>query len=140
VLGTTAPFIATDQFAWNIFCWGQASCTASPCAGTTILQTAMRFPMNTVGVGSPSNLQFYEMVISDMNYTLRGAAPLPSAPTPTDPAFFNAPVSNGGAREAIGGAILMGHSQSSSFRGCARTSFGLSSLDISLQSERYRSA
>src|SRR4029079_1948378 len=53
--------IAGDQFAWNIFRWGTTSCTASPCSTTTTAQPGIRCPMNTVGVGAGSNLQFYNM-------------------------------------------------------------------------------
>jgi hypothetical protein len=93
--------IAGDQFAWNVFRWGTTSCTASPCSTTTTPHPGIRFPMNTVGVGAGSNLQFYNMVIPDLNSTLG-----PTINTPTQMAVL---------ADQLGGAILMGHSESSSF-------------------------
>ena len=76
--------------------------------------------MITVGVGAGSNLQFYNMVIPDLNATLSGAAPYnpppPLNPTPADPAaFFNTPAQMAELAKELGGAGLMGHSESSSF-------------------------
>ena len=86
--------IASDQFAWNVFRWGTTTCTTSPCASTTTPHQGIRLSMNTVGVGSGSNLQFFNMVIPDLNATLSGA------PSPADPAgFYNTPSSNGGTCE-----------------------------------------
>jgi len=100
-------FIATDQFAWNIFRWGTTPCIASPCATTTTPHPNIRFPMNTVGVGS-NNLQFYDMVIPDLIFTL-GAFP-------SDPGvFYNTPFQMAALAKKLGGAILMGHSESSGF-------------------------
>jgi hypothetical protein len=66
--------------------------------------------MNTIGVGDNSNLQFYNMVIPDLNATLSGA------PSPADPAgFYNTPAQMAELARELGGAILMGHSESSSF-------------------------
>jgi hypothetical protein len=93
--------IAGDQFAWNIFRWGTTSCTASPCSTTTTAHPGIRFPMNTVGVGAGSNLQFYNMVIPDLNSTLGT-----TINTPTQMAVL---------ADQLGGAILMGHSESSGF-------------------------
>jgi hypothetical protein len=102
--------IASDQFAWNVFRWGTTPCTTSPCASTTTPQPGIRFPMNTVGVGPNSNLQFFNMVIPDLNATLSGA------PSPTDPAgFYNTPAQMAELARELGGAALMGHSESSSF-------------------------
>lgn len=102
--------IASDQFAWNVFRWGVTSCTTSPCSQTVTPQPNIRFPMNTVGVGEHSNLQFFNMVIPDLNNTLSGA------PTPNDPAgFYNTPAQMAELASEVGGAILMGHSESSSF-------------------------
>ncbi len=102
--------IATDQFAWNVFRWGQTPCTASPCSTTDTPHTDIRFPMNTVGVGGGSNLQFYNMVIPDLTTTLSGA------PSPADPAgFYNSPSQMAKLASKVGGMVLMGHSQSSSF-------------------------
>jgi hypothetical protein len=102
--------IASDQFAWNVFRWGTTACTASPCSTTTTPNSGIRFPMNTVGVGPGSNLQFYNMVIPDLNATLSGA------PSPADPAgFYNTPAQMAELARELGGAALMGHSESSSF-------------------------
>jgi hypothetical protein len=102
--------IATDQFAWNVFRWGTTSCTASPCSTTDTPHPDIRFPMNTVGVGAGSNLQFYNMVIPDLTTTLSGA------PAPADAAgFYNSPAQMAKLASKIGGMILMGHSQSSAF-------------------------
>jgi hypothetical protein len=102
--------IATDQFAWNIFRWGVTSCTVSPCSTTDSPHPGIRFPMDTVGVGTNANLQFYNMVIPDLNATLSGA------PSPADPAgFYNTPAQMAELARELGGAALMGHSESSSF-------------------------
>jgi hypothetical protein len=107
--------IATDQFAWNVFRWGVNPCSASPCSTTDTPHPGIKFPMSTVGVGSPSNLQFYNMVIPDLNATLSDAAP-PYQPTPADPAApFNTPAQMAALASQLGGAALMGHSESSSF-------------------------
>lgn len=102
--------IASDQFAWNVFRWGVTTCTTSPCSTTVTPHPNIRFPMNTVGVGDDSNLQFYNMVIPDLNATLSGA------PSPADPAgFYNTPAQMAELATELDGAILMGHSESSSF-------------------------
>jgi len=93
--------IAGDQFAWNVFRWGTTTCTASPCSTTTTPHPDIRFPMNTVGVGAGSNLQFFNMVIPDLNSTLGT-----TINTPTQMALL---------AEELGGATLMGHSESSGF-------------------------
>lgn len=100
--------IASDQFAWNVFRWGVTACTTSPCSATVTPHPNIRFPMNTVGVGDHANLQFFNMVIPDLNATL--------APNPADPAgFYNTPAQMAELAREVGGAILMGHSESSSF-------------------------
>jgi hypothetical protein len=102
--------IASDQFAWNVFRWGTSTCTTSPCSSTVTPHPGIRFPMNTVGVGAGSNLQFYNMVIPDLNATLSGA------PQPADPAgFYNTPAQMAELARELGGAGLMGHSESSAF-------------------------
>ena len=93
--------IASDQFAWNVFRWGTTPCTASPCSTTTTPHPGIRFPMNTVGVGTGSNLQFFNMVIPDLNSTLGT-----TINTPTQMAVL---------ADELGGAILMGHSELSGF-------------------------
>jgi hypothetical protein len=106
--------IASDQFAWNVFRWGQTPCNVSPCSSTTLPHTDLKFPVNTIGVGAGSNLQFYNMVIPDMNYTLSAAGPPPAFPDPADPtAFYNTPGQMAVLAKEVGGAILMGHSESS---------------------------
>jgi hypothetical protein len=111
--------IASDQFAWNIFRWGTAPCTTSPCSTTTMPHSGIRFPMNTVGVGTPSNLQFYDQVIPDMNGTLSDALPQPCAAaacTPPSPdAVFNTPAQMAALANKLGGAILVAHSESADF-------------------------
>jgi len=100
---TTQPsiLIAGDQFAWNVFRWGTTTCVSSPCSTSTIPHPDIRFPMNTVGVGAGSNLQFFNMVIPDLNGTLG-----PTINTPTNMALL---------ADELGGAILMGHSESSGY-------------------------
>ena len=73
--------------------------------------------MNTVGVGAGSNLQFYNMVIPDLNGTLTGASSCLAQPcTPPDPsAFLIPPLKWRQLANELGGAILMGHSESSAF-------------------------
>jgi hypothetical protein len=95
--------IAGDQFAWNIFRWGVNTCTKSPCSdpANDTPHPGIRFPMNTVGVGAGSNLQFFNMVIPDLNSTLG-----PTINTPTQMAVL---------ADELGGAILMGHSESSGY-------------------------
>ena len=59
--------------------------------------------MNTVGVGAGSNLQFYNMVIPDLNTTLSGA------PAPADPAgFYNTPSQMAKLASKVGGDDLDG--------------------------------
>jgi hypothetical protein len=114
-----AILIASDQFAWNVFRWGQTTCTVSPCSTSTLPHTDLKFPINTIGVGPGSNLQFYNMVIPDMNGTLSLAYNPPCASglctPPTASAPFNTPLQMGKLATKVGGMILMGHSQSSGF-------------------------
>jgi hypothetical protein len=111
--------IASDQFAWNIFRWGTTPCTASPCSSTTTPHPDIRFPMNTVGVGQGSNLQFYNQVIPDMNGTLSDAKPQPCAAAACTPsaadAVFNTPAQMAALSNKLGGAILVAHSESADF-------------------------
>ena len=59
---------------------------------TTTPHPGIRFPMNTVGVGPGSNLQFFNMVIPDLNATLSGATNLRSAAcTQRRRRFYNTP-------------------------------------------------
>jgi hypothetical protein len=92
--------IATDQFAWQVFRFGDFS-TLTPFPDE-------RFPMNTVGVGPGSSLTFYKQVIPDMTATLGSFGPNASDYRPTPAAL--AQLGN-----ELNGAILVGHSQSSSF-------------------------
>ena len=92
--------IATDKFAWDVFRFGAYS-TLTPWPDE-------RFPMNTVGVGPGSTLTFYKQVIPDMSQTLGVFGPEPDAARQT-------PVRMAQLAKDLGGAILVGHSQSSSF-------------------------
>ena len=61
----------------------------------------IKFPMKLVGVGS-NNLQFYNMVIPDLNATLSGA------PTPADPAGFYKTAQMAELAKELGGADRYG--------------------------------
>ena len=111
-LPNTLPEIRlpTDNFAWNTFRWGNYA-TLTP-------HTDIRFPMNTVGVGAGSNYSFYKQVIPDMTATLDQAPPGCSGGGcyPTNPAaYWPTPVALAQLANDLGGAILVGHSQSSAF-------------------------
>lgn len=102
--------IATDKFAWDVFRFGDYA-TRTPWPDE-------RFPMHTVGVGPGSTLTFYKQVIPDMTSTLTAAIPgcsgggcSPAAPD----GFWHTPVAMAELATQLGGAILVGHSQSSSF-------------------------
>jgi pimeloyl-ACP methyl ester carboxylesterase len=125
-----AILIATDTFAWNVFRWGVHTCTTSPCSdpNNDTPHPDIRFPMNTVGVGAGSTLTFYNQVIPDLNSTLS----LASSPTcangtctPSNPNTpFNTPIAMAQLANQLGGAILVGHSQSSGFPTMAALSAG----------------
>ena len=110
--GTTNPniLIATDQFAWNVFRYGPP-CT-TPCGAFTSPPTIQpyadqRFPMHTVLAGGTQT--FFKQVIPDMTQTLGSFGPDPAVrtrPTPSRMAVL---------AKKLGGAILVGHSQSSAF-------------------------
>jgi len=106
-----AVLIATDKFAWNVFRWGDYD-TKTP-------YKDQRFPMQTVGIGKNATLDFYKQVIPDVNSTLSGASSPTCADgncTPSDPnAPFNSPENMALLAKQLGGAILVGHSQSSGF-------------------------
>jgi hypothetical protein len=95
--------ITTDAFDWSAFRWGDfATLTPNP---------GQRFPMNTVGVGPGSNLQFYNQAIPGMTRTLALGSP-----GPADPAlFYNSPSQLAKLSNELGGAILVGHSESSDY-------------------------
>ncbi len=102
--------IATDQFAWGVFRFGDYA-TLTPYADE-------QFPMKTVGVGPGSTLTFYKQVIPDMTATLTASPPgcsgggcTPAAAS----AFWHTPAAMAQLANELGGAILVGHSQSSSF-------------------------
>jgi hypothetical protein len=111
--------ILNDQLSWNAFRWGTTACTASPCQSTTTPHPGIRFPMNTVGVGAGSSLTFYNQVIPDLNATLSLATSpncVDGPCTPSTPsAPFNTPIAMGQLANHLGGAILVGHSESSGF-------------------------
>jgi pimeloyl-ACP methyl ester carboxylesterase len=92
--------IATDKFAWDVFRFGDYA-TQTPWPDE-------RFPMHTVGIGAGSTLTFYKQVIPDMTQTLGAFGPEPDAPRQT-------PQRMAQLAKDLGGAILVGHSQSSSF-------------------------
>ncbi len=103
--------IATDALAWAAFRWGDFS-TLTPFPDE-------RFPMKTVGVGTGSTLTFYNQIIPDLNGTL-SLATSPSCTdgpcTPSTPSTaFNTPVAMAQLADKLGGAILVGHSESSGY-------------------------
>ena len=105
-----AILIATDAFGWSVFRWGNFS-TLTPYSDE-------RFPMNTVGVGPGSTLTFYNQVIPDLNSTLPNVPPgcADGTCTPADPnTLYSTPASMANLANDLGGAILMGHSQSSGY-------------------------
>lgn len=123
--------IATDRFAWNVFRWGDYE-TKTPYPG-------QRFPMQTVGVGENAGYSFYKQVIPDLNATLSDAASPDcngGTCTPIEPdAPYNSPDNLARLSNQLDGAILVGHSQSSSFptraalRGAAKTVKGIIQLE-----------
>ena len=92
--------------------------------------------MNTVGVGAGSNLQFYNMVIPDMNGDSdRCATPPASRCTPADPAaFYNTPAQMAELANKVGGTDLDGSLPIERVPDESRapTSLGLLSLDIGI--------
>jgi pimeloyl-ACP methyl ester carboxylesterase len=108
--------LSTEAANWNGFRWGTTPCTVAPCWATTTPHPGIRFPMNTVGVGNGgTNLQFMAQGVPGLNGTLSGA--IDSLGTaPADPAaFFNTPAQMAVLAKKIGGAILVGHSESSAY-------------------------
>jgi pimeloyl-ACP methyl ester carboxylesterase len=102
--GTSNPriTIATDRFAWNVFRFGDFE-TKTPWPDE-------RFPMHTVGVGPNSTLDFYKQVIPDLTATV-GLGVRPEDPGDVWPSAAQMAK----LARKLGGAILVGHSQSSSF-------------------------
>jgi pimeloyl-ACP methyl ester carboxylesterase len=117
--GTAQPGIrlSTEAANWNAFRWGTTDCTVAPCWATTTPHPGIRFPMSTVGVGNGgSNLQFLNSGVPGLNPTLSGASPPGTNNGPADPgAFYNSPAQMAELAKQLGGAILVGHSESSSF-------------------------
>ncbi len=121
VAGAINPniLILNDQLSWNAFRWGETSCTASPCQDTTTPNPGVRFPMQTVGVGPGANLSFYNQVIPDLLSTL----PLSTSVNCVDgncwpstaSAPFNTPIGMAKLATKLGGAVLVGHSESSPY-------------------------
>ncbi len=108
---TTNPsiLIATDMFAWNVFRYGPP-CTA-PCGAFASPPTIApwhdeQFPMETVLAGGGQT--FFKQVIPDLSASLGTFGPNAAdiRPTPQRMAVL---------AKKLGGAILVGHSQSSSF-------------------------
>jgi hypothetical protein len=123
--GTTNPsvLIATDMFAWNVFRYGPPC--GIPCGAFTSPPSIApwsdeQFPMETVGLysspgqaggiwgGAGGSGTFFKQVIPDMSASLGTFGPLASDVRPT-------PNSMAVLAKKLGGAILVGHSQSSSF-------------------------
>jgi pimeloyl-ACP methyl ester carboxylesterase len=102
--------IGTDAFGWNTFRWGNYA-TRTPYPDE-------RFPMKSVGVGPGSTLSFLSQVIADPTSTLPNvpAGCAGSGCIPPDPAaYWNAPAQMADLANRLGGAILVGHSQSSPY-------------------------
>jgi pimeloyl-ACP methyl ester carboxylesterase len=130
--GTTNPEIRlpTDAFAWSTFRWGNFA-TLTP-------HTDIRFPMQTVGVGPNSNLTFYKQVIPDMTATLDTSPPGCSGGgcyVTTPGAFHNTSKGMSDLANDLGGAILVGHSQSSSHPTLAALQAGSHSVKGIIQIE-----
>jgi len=111
--------ILNDQLSWIAFRWGTTPCTVSPCEDTTTPNPGIRFPMKTVGVGPGSTLTFYNQVIPDLLSTLPYSTS-PNCvdgncwpPNPSDP--FNTPIAMAQLATKLGGAVLVGHSESSPY-------------------------
>jgi pimeloyl-ACP methyl ester carboxylesterase len=109
--GTANPSIniATDMFAWNVFRYGPP-CTA-PCGAFTSPPSIQpwpdeQFPMQTVLAGGSQT--FFKQVIPDLSTSLGTFGPNAGdiRPTPQRMAVL---------AKKLKGAILVGHSQSSSF-------------------------
>jgi hypothetical protein len=142
-IGTTNPsiLIATDMFAWNVFrygppCGSVGGVSPNICSAFTSPPTlspwnyyprqvtadghgsyggAEQFPMQTVGLvqngqwkGAGGSGNFFKEVIPDLSASLGTFGPNASDVRPT-------PNSMAVLAKQLGGAILVGHSQSSSF-------------------------
>jgi hypothetical protein len=139
--GSSNPniLILNDQLSWNAFRWGINPCASSPCQNTDTPHPDIRFPMNTVGVGTGATLTFYNQVIPDLNATLSLATSpncvdgpcIPSTPS----APFNTPIAMGQLANQLGGAILVGHSESSSYPTMAALQPGSNSVKGIIQIE-----
>jgi pimeloyl-ACP methyl ester carboxylesterase len=114
VLDLPPIFIGSDIVNWNGFRWGATPCTVSPCYATTTPHPDVRFPMYTAGVGNAgSNLMAFAISVPDMNATMSTVFPPSGFLEPTDPsAFYNTPVAMAQLAKELGGAILVGHSES----------------------------
>jgi pimeloyl-ACP methyl ester carboxylesterase len=114
--GQALVLIGTDQLAWNNFRFGTKRCTASPCSASNTAHPNIRFPMSTVGVGEESSLQFYNQMVPDIlgNLTNATSGCSGSRCLPADPsAFADTPNQMAKLASQLNGAILVGHSQSS---------------------------
>ena len=122
---TTNPsiLIATDMFAWNVFRYGPPC--AIPCGAFTNPPSIKpwadeQFPLETIGKystpgrrggvwgGGGGSGTFFKQVIPDLSASLGTFGPLASDVRPT-------PYAMATLSQKLGGAILVGHSQSSSF-------------------------
>jgi pimeloyl-ACP methyl ester carboxylesterase len=92
--------LTTDASSWPAYRFGP--CTVAPCYATSTPFPGIKYPMNTLGVGNGgANLQFFNGSVPDLNATLAGAPASPAAMAEL-------------AKE-LGGAVLVGHSESSGF-------------------------
>src|SRR4029077_1873411 len=92
--------LTTDTSSWPAYRFGP--CTVAPCYATSTPFAGIKYPVITIGVGNGgANLQFFNQSVPDLNATLAGAPASPAAMAEL-------------AKE-IGGAVLVGHSESSGF-------------------------
>ena len=122
--------LATDAFAWNTFRFGNFA-TKTPWSDE-------RFPMKTVGVGHGSTLDFYKQVIPDLYATLDTSPPGcvgGGCYTPLAAAFHDTSLAMSNLANDLGGAILVGHSQSSTFPTRAALQAGSKNVKAIIQLE-----
>src|SRR5262245_49957207 len=101
----TSPniILTTDASSWPAYRF--ANCTVAPCYATATPFGGIKYPMNTLGVGNNgANLQFFNGSVPDLNATLVTSTPPGSSPAQMAEL----------AKE-LGGAVLVGHSESSGF-------------------------
>jgi hypothetical protein len=93
------------------FRWWTNGCTVSPCWATSTPQPGLQFPIQTAGYGNGgSNLQALDFGTPDLNTTLPD---FPDNGLPINPgASFSTPNQLAALSSKLGGAILVGHSES----------------------------